>query len=141
MFIIQRLREGVYERLAAAAESLLQRLEKGEAAAEIPVMRALLTEQLMAAAEEIVALLEKTVTELENRAERSEQEMERRRKAWDALLKPHVKLHRTGRLPAFCPRNRRRRWSALPPRFTVKCIELENHFYGCVMMITRIDST
>lgn len=108
MFTIQLLREEVYERLTAAAENLLQRLEKGEAAAEVPAMRALLAEQLMAAAEEIVALLEKTVTELEKRAERSEQEMERRRKVWDALLKPHVKLHRTGRFPAFCPRNRRR---------------------------------
>lgn len=108
MFTIQLLREEVCERLAAAAENLLRRLEKGEAAAEVAVVRALLTEQLRAAAEEIVALLEKTVAELEGRAERSEQEMERRRKAWDALLKPHVKLHRTGRSPpASCPGNRR----------------------------------
>lgn len=108
MFTIRLLREEVYERLSAAAENLLQRLGKGETAAEVAAMRALLSEQLMAAAEEIVALLEKTVTELESRAERSEKEMERRRKVWDALLKPHVKLHRAGPFPASGPRRRRR---------------------------------
>lgn len=100
MFTIQLLREEVYERLTAAAENLLQRLETREAPAELPVVRALLTEQLTAAAEEIVALFEKTVTELEDRAERSEQEMKRRVKVWDALLKPEVKLHRAGRFRA-----------------------------------------
>lgn len=101
MFTIQLLREEVYGRLTAAAENLLQRLETRETSAEIPVVRALLTEQLTAAAEEIVALFEKTVTELEDRAERSEQEMKRRTKVWDALLKPEVKLHRAGRFRAF----------------------------------------
>lgn len=38
-------REKVYARLSAAAGDLLQRLEK-EASAEIPALRALLTEQL-----------------------------------------------------------------------------------------------
>lgn len=104
---IQLLREKVYERLTAAAEDLLQRLEKGEAAAEIPVLGALLTEQLTAAAEEIAVLFEQTVAELEARAERSEEEIRRRKKVWDALLKPEVKLHREGQLPIFCSRNRR----------------------------------
>lgn len=107
MCSIQLLREQVYARLTAAAEALLQRLESGEASAEIPALRALLSEQLAAAAQEIAALLEKTVAELEDRAERSEEEIKRRRKVWDALLKPEVKLHRTGQFSIFCPRNRR----------------------------------
>lgn len=107
MCSIQLLRDKVYERLIGAAEDLLQRLEKGEASAEIPELRALLTEQLAAAAEEIAGLLEKTVAALEDRAERSEEEVRRRREVWDALLKPQVKLHRTGQFPAFCSRKRR----------------------------------
>lgn len=97
MSTIQRLRAEVFERLSAAAEELLRRLEGGEAPAEVPVLRAQLLQQLAAAAEQIVALLEETLAELEDRAQRSEQEMRRRRKVWDALLKPEVKLHRAGR--------------------------------------------
>lgn len=93
---IRLLRDKVSERLTAAAEELLQRLEAGEASAGIPVLRALLTEQLAAAAEEIAALVQKTVAELEDRAERWEEEVKRRGKVWDALLKPRVRLQRTG---------------------------------------------
>lgn len=104
MCSIQLLREKVYERLSAAAEDLLQRLESGEAPAGIPALRPLLSQQLAAAAEEVAALVEETVAALveetvaepEDRAERSEEEIERRREVWDALLKPEVKLRRTG---------------------------------------------
>lgn len=106
MSSIQLLREKVYERLAAAAEDLLQRLERGEASAGAPVLRALLTGQLTAAAEEIALLFEETVAALEARAERSEAEMKRRRRVWDALMKPEVQLHRTGQFRLFCSRNR-----------------------------------
>lgn len=104
---IQLLREKVFERLTVAAEEVLQRLEKGEASAEIAALRALLTEQLTAAAEEIAALFEKTVAELEDRTERPEEEIKRRRKVWDTQPKPEVKLHPTGQFPIFCSRNRR----------------------------------
>lgn len=92
---IQLLRDKVSERLTAAVEELLQRLEAGETSAEIPALRALLTQRLAAAAEEIVALFQKTVAELEERAERSEGEVKRRRKVWDAL-QPQVRLQRSG---------------------------------------------
>lgn len=93
---IQLLRDKVSERLTAAAEELLQRLEAGEASAQTLGLRALLTQRLAAAAEEIVALFQKTVAELEERAERSEEEVKRRRKVWDALLKPQDRLQRSG---------------------------------------------
>lgn len=92
---IQLLRDKVSERLTAAVEELLQRLEAGETSAEIPALRALVTQRLAEAAEEIVALFQKTVAELEERAERSEGEVKRRRKVWDAL-QPQVRLQRSG---------------------------------------------
>ncbi|XP_073337755.1 uncharacterized protein [Pagrus major] len=91
---VQLLRVSVHERMSAAAEDFLLRVETGAEAAEVPALRALLTERLTAAAEEIVALLEETVAEYEDRAERSEREICRQRRLLDAVLKPQVKLHR-----------------------------------------------
>ena len=93
---VQLLRVSVHERMSAAAEDFLLQVEKGEEAAEIPALRAKLTERLTAAAEEIVALLEETVAEYEDRVERSEREICRQRRLLDAVLKPQVKLHRAG---------------------------------------------
>ncbi|XP_037651258.1 zinc finger protein 235-like [Sebastes umbrosus] len=94
MCAVQLLRVSVHERIGAAAEDVLLRVEKGEEAAEIPALRALLTERLTAAAEEIVGLFEETVAEYEDRAERSEREICRQRRLLDAVLKPQVKLTR-----------------------------------------------
>nr|XP_012778259.3 uncharacterized protein LOC101463868 [Maylandia zebra] len=92
MCAVQLLRVSVHERISAAAEDFLLRLEKGEEAAELPALRALLTERLTAAAEEIVALLEETVAEYQDRVERSEREICRQRRLLDAVLKPEVRL-------------------------------------------------
>ncbi|XP_078031906.1 uncharacterized protein LOC117263073 [Epinephelus lanceolatus] len=94
MCAVQLLRVSVHERISAAAEDFLLRLEKAREAAEIPELRALLTERLTAAAEEIVGLLEETVAEYEDRVERSEREICRQRRLLDAVLKPEVRLHR-----------------------------------------------
>uniref|UniRef100_A0A671WY75 C2H2-type domain-containing protein n=1 Tax=Sparus aurata TaxID=8175 RepID=A0A671WY75_SPAAU len=96
---VQLLRVSVHERMSAAAEDFLLQVEKGEEAAEIPALRAKLTERLTAAAEEIVALLEETVAEYEDRVERSEREICRQRRLLDAVLKPQVKLHRADLRP------------------------------------------
>ncbi|KAG7225308.1 hypothetical protein INR49_007155, partial [Caranx melampygus] len=94
MCAVQLLRVSVHERISAAAEDFLLQVEKGEEAAEVPALRALLTERLTAAAEEIVGLFEETVAEYEDRVERSEREICRQRRLLDAVLKPEVKLHR-----------------------------------------------
>ncbi|KAL6100305.1 rims2 [Pungitius sinensis] len=94
MCAVRLLRVSVHERLGAAAEDVLLRVEKGEEAAETAALRALLTERLAAAAEEIVGLFEETVAEYEDRAERSEREICRQRRLLDAVLKPEVRLHR-----------------------------------------------
>ncbi|XP_047186064.1 uncharacterized protein LOC118291786 isoform X10 [Scophthalmus maximus] len=96
MFAAQLLRVSVHERIGAAAEDFLLQVEKGEEAARVPALRALLTERLTAAAEEIVGLLEETVAEYEDRVERSEREICRQRRLLDAVLKPEVRLHRAG---------------------------------------------
>uniref|UniRef100_A0A3Q1FGQ5 C2H2-type domain-containing protein n=1 Tax=Acanthochromis polyacanthus TaxID=80966 RepID=A0A3Q1FGQ5_9TELE len=83
-----------HERISAAAEDFLLQLEKGQEAAELPALRALLTERLTAAAEEIVGLLEATVADYEDRVERSEREICRQRRLLDAVLKPEVRLYR-----------------------------------------------
>ncbi|KAM8840648.1 uncharacterized protein AB9W97_001356 isoform 2-T3 [Spinachia spinachia] len=94
MCAVRLLRVSVHRQLGAAAEDVLLRVEKGEEAAEIAGLRALLTERLAEAAEEIVGLFEETVAEYEDRAERSEREISRQRRLLDAVLKPEVKLHR-----------------------------------------------
>ncbi|XP_018542121.1 zinc finger protein 135 [Lates calcarifer] len=94
MCAVQLLRVSVHERISAAAEDFLLQVEKGEETAEIPALRALLTERLKAAAEEIVGLFEETVAEYEDRVERSEREICRQRRLLDAVLKPEVRLHR-----------------------------------------------
>ncbi|XP_040909624.1 uncharacterized protein LOC121192125 [Toxotes jaculatrix] len=98
MCAVRLLRVSVHERISAAAEDFLLQVEKGGETAEIPALRALLTERLTAAAEEIIGLLEETVAEYEGRVERSEREICRQRRLLDAVLKPEVRLHR-----AVCP--------------------------------------
>ncbi|XP_068189775.1 uncharacterized protein [Antennarius striatus] len=92
--VLNLLRVSVHQRISAAAEDFLLRLEEEEEAADIPALRALLTERLTAAAEEIASLLEETVAELRDRVERSEREVFRQRRLLDAVLKPEVKLDR-----------------------------------------------
>ncbi|XP_040909631.1 zinc finger protein Xfin-like [Toxotes jaculatrix] len=94
MCAVRLLRVSVHERISAAAEDFLLQVEKGGETAEIPALRALLTERLTAAAEEIIGLLEETVAEYEGRVERSEREICRQRRLLDAVLKPEVRLHR-----------------------------------------------
>ena len=96
---VQLLRVSVHERISAAAEDFLLQVEKGGETAQVPALRALLTERLTAAAEEIVAVFEETVTVYEDRLERSERsqlEICRQRRLLDAAMKPELRLHRVG---------------------------------------------
>ncbi|KAM9849408.1 uncharacterized protein ACBR49_008658 [Aulostomus maculatus] len=68
------------------AEDFLYRLEKREAAAK-PMLRALLTQRLMAVAEKIFALMGETVEEYERK-------VSHQRMLLDAVLKPKVRLYR-----------------------------------------------
>ncbi|XP_034425391.1 zinc finger protein 599-like isoform X9 [Hippoglossus hippoglossus] len=94
MCAVQLLRVSVHERISAAAEDFLLQVEKGEETAQVPAMRAMLTERLTAAVEEIDAGIEETVAEYEDRVERSEREICRQRRLLDAVMKPEVRLHR-----------------------------------------------
>ena len=68
---VRLLRVSVHERISAAAEDFLLQVEKGGETAQVPVLRALLTERLTAAADEIVAVFEETMAVYEDRMERS----------------------------------------------------------------------
>ncbi|XP_068423210.1 oocyte zinc finger protein XlCOF6-like [Clinocottus analis] len=103
MCAVRLLRVSVRERLGAAAEDVLLRVQTGEEAAEGPALRALLTERLAAAADEIVGLLEETVAEYEHRAERAERELCRQRRLLEAVLKPRVTLQRAEWLQDLSP--------------------------------------
>lgn len=92
---LQLLRVSVHQRISAAAEDVLLRLEKRAAAA----LRALLTERLAAAAEEVVGLFERAVAEYEARVQQSGQEMCRQGMLLNAALKLQVRLHRAGGSP------------------------------------------
>ncbi|XP_030002775.1 gastrula zinc finger protein XlCGF57.1-like [Sphaeramia orbicularis] len=94
MCAVQLLRVSVHERISAAAEDFLLRLKTDEEPAQIPELRALLTERLTAAAEEIIALFAETVAEFEGRVEQSEKEICRQRRLLEAVLMPQVRLHR-----------------------------------------------
>ncbi|XP_034432176.1 gastrula zinc finger protein XlCGF57.1-like isoform X3 [Hippoglossus hippoglossus] len=91
---VQLLRVSVHERISAAAVDFLLQLEKGGETAQVPALRALLTERLTAAAEEIDAGIEETVAVYEDRMERSEREICRQRRLLDAVMKPELRLHR-----------------------------------------------
>ncbi|CAB1436948.1 unnamed protein product [Pleuronectes platessa] len=94
---VQLLRVSVHERISAAAEDFLLQVEKGGETAQVPALRAMLTERLTAAAEEIVSVFEETVAVYEDRMERldwSEQEIYRQRRLLDAVMKPELQLHR-----------------------------------------------
>ncbi|KAM9839023.1 uncharacterized protein ACBR49_017684 [Aulostomus maculatus] len=60
----------------------------------VQMLRALVKQRLTAAAEEIFGLFERTIAEYEERLSRSREENERQRHLLDAVLKPHVRLHR-----------------------------------------------
>ena len=96
MCAVQLLRVSVHERISAAAEDVLLQVEKGGEKAQVPALRALLTERLTAAAEEIVSVFEETVTEYEGRVQRSERDICRQRRLLDAVMQPEVRLHRAG---------------------------------------------
>ena len=96
---VQLLRVSVHERISAAAEDFLLHVEKGGETAQVPALRALLTERLTAAADEIVAVFEETMAVYEDRmerSERSEREIYRQRRLLDAVMKPELRLHRVG---------------------------------------------
>ena len=67
---VRLLRVSVHERISAAAENFLLQVEKGGEKAQVPALRALLTERLTAAADEIVAVFEETMAVYEERMER-----------------------------------------------------------------------
>ena len=99
MFDVQVLRVSVHERISDAAEDFLLQVEKGGETAQVPTLRALLTERLTAAADEIVAVFEETMAVYEERmerSERSEREIYRQRRLLDAVMKPELRLHRVG---------------------------------------------
>ncbi|XP_053289382.1 zinc finger protein 239 [Pleuronectes platessa] len=98
MSAVQQLRVSVHEPISAAAEDFLLQVEKGGGKAQVPAMRALLTERLTAAGEEILAGLEETLAEYEDRVEQSDRVICRQRKLLDAVMQPEVRLHR-----AVCP--------------------------------------
>ncbi|CAB1429383.1 unnamed protein product [Pleuronectes platessa] len=97
MSAVQLLRVSVHARITAAAEDFLLVVEKGGGKAQVPELRALLTERLEAAGEEILAGLEETLAEYEDRmeqTERSEREICRQRRLLDAVMQPVVRLRR-----------------------------------------------
>ena len=99
MFDVRLLWVSVHERISAAGEDFLLQVEKGGDTAQVPALRALLTERLTAAAEDIVAVFEETMAVYEERmerSERSEREIYRQRRLLDAVMKPELRLHRVG---------------------------------------------
>ncbi|CAB1413822.1 unnamed protein product [Pleuronectes platessa] len=98
MSAVQLLRVSVHERISAAAEDFLLQVEKRGGKAQVPALRAMLTERLMAAGKEILAGLEETVAQYEDLVERSEREICRQRRLLDTVMQPVVQLHR-----AVCP--------------------------------------
>ncbi|XP_060923078.1 zinc finger protein 350-like [Limanda limanda] len=100
MAAVQLLRVSVHERISAAAEDFLLQVEKGGGRAQVPELRAMLTERLMATGEEILAVFEQTVAEYEDRredrVEQSQLEISRQRRLLDAAMQPVVRLHRAG---------------------------------------------
>ncbi|XP_062239751.1 zinc finger and SCAN domain-containing protein 12-like [Platichthys flesus] len=94
MSALQVLRVSVHERISAAAEDFLLRVEKGGETAQVPSLRAMLTERLTAAAEAILAVIAETVAKYEDRVEQSEREICRQRRLLDAVMMPEVRLHR-----------------------------------------------
>ena len=99
MSAMQLLRVSVHQRISVAVEDVLVQLEKGPEAAELAVLRALLTERLSAAAEEIAGLFEKAVAEYENREQRPERETCRQEMLLNFALESEVRLHRPGGSP------------------------------------------
>ena len=96
---VRLLRVSVHERISDATEDFLLQVEKGGETAQVPALRALLTERLTAAAEDIVAVFEETMAVYEERMERSarsEREIYRQRRLLDAVMKPELRLHRVG---------------------------------------------
>ncbi|CAB1448933.1 unnamed protein product [Pleuronectes platessa] len=135
MCAVLLLRVSVHERINAAAEDFLLQMEKGEETAQVPALRARLTERLTTAAEEIVAVFEEAVVEYEDRVERSEREICRQRRLLDAVMKPEVRLHRAAFLQLVVSKEEvhpeQQQWSPLvdqedpePPHIKEEQIEL-----------------
>ncbi|XP_071758986.2 uncharacterized protein LOC139914545 [Centroberyx gerrardi] len=79
--------------------------------AKMQLMRALVSQRLNAAAEEIFGVVQRTIAEYEEEACRSKQEIERQRKLLDAVLKPEIKLHRTGHQQPPAKQQQEQDWS------------------------------
>nr|XP_057928182.1 gastrula zinc finger protein XlCGF57.1-like isoform X2 [Doryrhamphus excisus] len=63
---------------------------------KVQILRALMEQRLNAAVEEILGLFERTIAEYEDELSRTKEETERQRQLLDAVLKPQVRLHRSG---------------------------------------------
>ncbi|XP_077389458.1 uncharacterized protein LOC144026584 [Festucalex cinctus] len=61
---------------------------------KVRILRTLVKQRLNVAVEEIFELFERTIAEYEEELCRTKEEKERQRELLDALLKPHVRLHR-----------------------------------------------
>ncbi|XP_061634273.1 zinc finger protein 350-like [Phyllopteryx taeniolatus] len=61
---------------------------------KVRILRTLVKQRLNVAVEEIFELFERTIAEYEEELNRSKEEKERQRQLLDALLNPHVRLHR-----------------------------------------------
>ncbi|XP_053294624.1 uncharacterized protein LOC128455020 [Pleuronectes platessa] len=95
--LVQLLRVLVLERINAVAEHFLLQVEIGGGKARVPALRAMLTDLLLIE-EDILAVLDDTLAEYDDGVERSEREICRQRRLFDAAMKPVVQLHR-----AECP--------------------------------------
>ncbi|XP_062239748.1 transcription factor SPT20 homolog isoform X3 [Platichthys flesus] len=117
MSALQVLLVSVHERISAAAEDFLLQVEKGGETAQVPSLRAMLTERLTAAAEAILAVIAETVAEYEDRVEQSEREICRQRRLLDAVMKPVVRLHRADILQLVVTKeevpSEQQQWSSL----------------------------
>ncbi|XP_063755124.1 cilia- and flagella-associated protein 251-like [Eleginops maclovinus] len=61
---------------------------------KVQMQLSLVKQRLTAAAEEIFVLFERTIAEYEEELSRSKEENERHRKLLDAVLQPHIRIHR-----------------------------------------------
>ena len=62
----------------------------------LQTLKSLVNERLSAAAEEIFGTVEHILTEYEDEAFSLKQEIDRKSRLLDMVLKPHIKLHRAG---------------------------------------------
>ena len=62
----------------------------------LQTLKSFVNERLSTAAEEICVVVERIITEYEDQAFSSKQQIEQQQRILDAVLKPDIKLHKTG---------------------------------------------